>query len=56
MWRRCNPAALLAIVAIAVLEAIALLRGVDGTLLAFSIAIIAGLGGYYVGRNRDGRG
>ena len=37
---------LTAIIAIAVLEAIALVKGIDGQLLSVTIATIAGLGGY----------
>ena len=39
---------LTAILAITILEAFALFQGIDGTLLAGSIAIIAGLAGYKV--------
>lgn len=35
-----------AIICIAVLEAIALLKGIDGAALAAGIAVIAGLGGW----------
>lgn len=37
---------IVAIIAIAILEAIALFRGIDGAGLAGAVAIIAGLGGY----------
>ncbi len=39
-----------AIVCITILEAIALVKGIDGILLANIIAIIAGLGGYSLGK------
>lgn len=41
---------LVAIVAITILESIALLKGIDGTLMSTSIAVIAGLAGYVAGR------
>ena len=37
---------IIAIVAIVLLEVVALLQGINGVMLAGSIAIIAGLGGY----------
>lgn len=41
---------IIAIICIAVLEAIALLMGIDGQLFATVISVIAGLGGYTIGR------
>lgn len=38
-----------AIVAIAVLQSIALIKGIDGTMFATSLMAIAGLGGYIMG-------
>lgn len=50
-----NPyVAAVAIVAIAGLEAVALMRDVDGTLLAAVTAIIAGIAGYAVQPPRHG--
>lgn len=37
-----------AIIAIAGLEALAILKGIDGTVLALVIAVISGLGGYNI--------
>lgn len=45
-----------AIVAITVLEAIALLKNIDGTLMATVVAAIAGLGGYTLGQVMKQRG
>lgn len=42
--------AIIAIIAITGLEALALSLGVNGALLAGSVAIIAGLGGYTAGK------
>jgi hypothetical protein len=39
---------LAAIISIAVIEAMALTRGIDGVLLSISIAAISGLGGYSI--------
>ena len=47
-----NITAVIAILIIAMLEVIALVNQVNGALLAGSIAIIAGLGGYTVGKKR----
>ncbi|MBA7568559.1 hypothetical protein ES708_10288 [subsurface metagenome] len=41
---------IIAIIAITALEAIALFKGIDGTLLAGTAAIIAGLGGFTAGK------
>jgi len=41
---------LIAIIAILILEALALIKGIDGAGLASAIAVIAALGGYQVGR------
>jgi len=43
-----NIATIVAILCITALEIIAITQGINGTLLAGSIAIIAGLGGYAV--------
>jgi len=37
---------LVAVLSIALIEAMAISKGIDGTLLSLSIAAIAGLGGY----------
>ena len=41
---------IVAIVCVAILLGIALLRGIDGAALASGIAVIAGLGGYAAGK------
>ena len=43
---------IIAILAIVALEVVAITQGINGALLAGSIAIIAGLGGYQVGKKR----
>jgi len=45
---------IIAIISIAVLEVIALLKGIDGQIFATVISIIAGLGGYTIGRKISG--
>lgn len=45
-----NIITIIAILAITALEVIAITQGLNGTLLAGSIAVIAGLGGYTAGR------
>lgn len=42
-----------AIIAIMVIECIALLQGIDGALMMSSIALIAGLGGYELRKHRE---
>ena len=42
-----------AIIAIAILLAIALIKNIDGALLASGITVIAGLGGYAVAKKTD---
>jgi len=37
---------------IAWLETLAILKGIDGTLLSAAIGVIAALGGYYVGKRK----
>jgi hypothetical protein len=39
-----------AILSITILEAVALLKGIDGALLSMAVAVIAGLAGYQVGK------
>lgn len=46
-----RPEAITAMVCITALEIVALLKGIDGTLLSTVIAIIAGLGGFWIGRS-----
>lgn len=48
MKKWLSPA--LAIVCITTIEILAVLKGMDGALLAGTIAIIAGLGGYSIAR------
>jgi hypothetical protein len=43
---------LAAIIGIVILEAIALFKGIDRYALSTAIAVIAGLGGYQVGKRR----
>lgn len=43
---------ILAILCITALEVLALANGINGALLAGSIAVIAGLGGYEIGKKR----
>lgn len=45
-----NKTTVIAIIAIAVLAGIALLKGVNGTLLAGAFTIIGGLGGFAIGK------
>jgi len=42
-----------AIIAVTILEAIALLKGVNGAMLSICIAAIAGLGGYELASKRN---
>jgi len=46
--------ALCAIGGIVVLESIALMKGIDGTILTMVVATLAGLGGYYIRGGIDG--
>jgi hypothetical protein len=43
-------------ICITILEGIALMKGIDGTLLSTVIAIIAGLGGFWIGRATSSNG
>lgn len=45
---------LTAIVCITLLEAVALLKGIDGQVFSTALAVLAGLGGYTVGRGLSG--
>ena len=45
-------AKIVAIIALAVIEVVALLKGVNGQLLATTIALIAGIGGYSMGKKQ----
>lgn len=47
-----NKVTLIAIIAIAVLEGVALWKGIDGASLASAFAIIGGLGGYEISQAR----
>jgi len=49
--KKINPIVLIAIVCVAGLEALAILKGMDGSFFGVVIAAIAGLGGYQVGLN-----
>lgn len=42
----------IAIISIAVLEIVAIIKGLNGILLASAIAVIAGLGGFYIGKTK----
>jgi len=46
--------ALCAIGGIVILESIALMKGIDGTILTMVVATLAGLGGYYMRGGVDG--
>jgi len=41
---------IIAIISIVILEIVALIQGIDGQIFATVISIIAGLGGYTIGR------
>lgn len=56
MNKRPVAVTITAIVAITVLEIVALLKGIDGTLMATVVAAIAGLGGYTLGQVLKQRG
>jgi len=43
-----------AICGIVILESIALMKGIDGTILSMVIATLAGLGGYYLRGGKNG--
>ena len=45
---------IIAIISIVILEAIALVQGIDGQIFATVISMIAGLGGYTIGRKISG--
>jgi len=45
---------IVAIGGIVVLESIALMKGIDGTILTMVVATLAGLGGYYMRGSVDG--
>ena len=46
---------IIAIISITVLDSVALMNGIDGTILTLSIGGIAGIGGYEVGRLKNAR-
>ena len=46
---------LVAIIAILILAIVALLKGIDSGLVAGSVAAIAGLGGYAIGKARNAK-
>ncbi|RLE08945.1 hypothetical protein DRZ78_00015 [Candidatus Aerophobetes bacterium] len=45
--------AMVAIIALTILESIALLKGLDGVLFSFVVAVISGLGGYNIKKIKD---
>jgi len=45
---------IIAIISIVILEAIALIQGIDGQIFATVIGVIAGLGGYTIGKKVSG--
>ena len=47
-----NKITLIAIISISVLEGIALAKGINGAALSSALAMIAGLGGYTLGRKK----
>jgi hypothetical protein len=48
--------AITAMICITILEGIALMKGIDGMFLSTVIAIIAGLGGFWIGRATGNNG
>jgi hypothetical protein len=48
--------AIMAMICITILEVIALMKGIDGMFLSTVIAIIAGLGGFWIGRATSNNG
>ena len=48
--------AVTAMICITILEGIALMKGIDGMFLSTVIAIIAGLGGFWIGRATSSNG
>jgi hypothetical protein len=48
--------AITAMICITILEGIALMKGIDGMFLSTVIAIIAGLGGFWIGRATSNNG
>jgi hypothetical protein len=48
--------AIAAMICITILEGIALMKGIDGMFLSTVIAIIAGLGGFWIGRATSNNG
>lgn len=50
---RVNIETIVAMFCITILEIFALLKGIDGVMLSTVIAIIAGLGGFWVGKLRN---
>jgi len=48
-----NISAIIAILAITILEIVAITQGINGALLAGAIGIIAGLGGYTASKRRN---
>ena len=47
-----NKTTVIAIITIGVLELVAILRGIDGAALSTALAVIAGLGGYEIGKKK----
>ncbi len=47
-----NKTTVIAIIAICVLEGVALAKGVNGAALSGALAMIAGLGGYEIGKKK----
>jgi len=48
-----NKNTVIAIIAICVLEGVALARGIDGAALSGALTMIAGLGGYEIGKKKS---
>lgn len=44
---------IVAIVCITILEAIALIRGIDGAVFSTIVGVIAGLGGFWLGKQNE---
>jgi len=43
---------ILAMLLIALIEIIAIMKGIDGTLLSIVVSVLAGLGGYHAGKRK----
>lgn len=55
MRKKVSIETVCAMACITILEIVALLKGIDGMMLSTSIGVIAGLGGFWLGRNQSSR-